>query len=141
MTYARTAIRDFSTANKIYSGATVTFYEEDNGVKTAVKADLYSSLSGSSKVSNPQVLDAYGKFRQPVYIETSVIAEITGFGNAPDHETGTINREIIFSGTGSPEGVVAASVGCLYIRTDGGAGTTLYVKETGGTTSNGWSAK
>jgi len=141
MTYARTAIRDFSTANKIYSGATVTFYEEDNGVKTAVKADLYSSLSGSSKVSNPQVLDAYGKFRQPVYIETSVIAEITGFGNAPDHETGIINREIIFSGTGSPEGVVAASVGCLYIRTDGGAGTTLYVKETGGTTSNGWSAK
>lgn len=139
MTYARTAIRDFSTANKIYSGATVTFYEERIGAKTSTKANLYSSLSGTDKLSNPQVLDGFGKFRQPVYIEKSVIAEVTGFGNAPDHDTGVINREFIFSGVGSPEGVVTASVGSLYLRTDGGAGTTLYVKESGSSTS-GWRA-
>lgn len=45
-----------------------------------------------------------------------------------------------YSGTGSPEGVVTASVGALYTRTDGGAGTTLYVKESG-TGSTGWVAK
>lgn len=140
MTYARTAIRDFSTANKIYAGATVTLYEELFGAKTSVKAALYSSLSGSAKLSNPQVLDAFGKFRQPVYVETSVIAEVTGFGNAPDHETGVINKEMISTGTGSPEGVVTASVGCLYLRTDGGAGTTLYVKESG-TSNTGWIGK
>lgn len=44
------------------------------------------------------------------------------------------------SGTGSPEGVKTAPVGSLYTRLDGGAGTTLYVKESG-TGSTGWVAK
>lgn len=44
------------------------------------------------------------------------------------------------SGTGSPEGVVVAPVGSLFTRTDGGASTTLYCKETG-SGSTGWSAK
>lgn len=42
-------------------------------------------------------------------------------------------------GTGSPEGVVVATPGVLYHRTDGGAGTTLYVKESG-TGDTGWVA-
>ncbi|BAU40034.1 putative tail fiber protein [Ralstonia phage RSP15] len=43
-------------------------------------------------------------------------------------------------GAGSPEGVVTARIGSLYSRTDGGLGTTLYVKEAGfGNT--GWTAK
>lgn len=91
-------------------------------------------------LANPQTLDGYGKFRQPVYVDTSVYAEITGFGNAPDHETGIFNPSMIFSGNGSPEGSVSASIGSIYLRLDGGVGTTLYVKESGiGTT--GWSAK
>lgn len=44
------------------------------------------------------------------------------------------------SGAGSPEGVLAAPVATLYVRTDGGAGTTLYVKESG-SGSTGWVAK
>ena len=44
------------------------------------------------------------------------------------------------SGTGTPEAVVTAPVGSLYSRTDGGAGTTLYVKETGAG-NTGWAAK
>lgn len=44
-------------------------------------------------------------------------------------------------GVGSPEGVVAAAVGSLYLRSDGGSGTALYVKETGAETSAGWAAK
>jgi hypothetical protein len=47
----------------------------------------------------------------------------------------------LYSGAGSPEGVVVAPVGSLYGRTDGGAGTTLYVKESNGTGSTGWVAK
>lgn len=43
------------------------------------------------------------------------------------------------TGTGSPEGVMTAPVGSLYSRTDGGAGTSLYVKESG-TGSTGWRA-
>jgi hypothetical protein len=44
------------------------------------------------------------------------------------------------SGTGSPEGVVSAAVGSLYTRTDGGASTTLYVKESG-SGNTGWVVK
>ena len=46
----------------------------------------------------------------------------------------------ILSGAGSPEGKVSCTARCLYIRTDGGVGSTLYVNETGGGTS-GWAAK
>ena len=44
------------------------------------------------------------------------------------------------SGTGSPEGVVTAPKGSLWRRTDGGASTTLYVKESG-SGNTGWVAK
>ena len=44
------------------------------------------------------------------------------------------------SGTGTPEGAVTAPVGSLFSRTDGGASTTLYVKESGAG-NTGWIAK
>lgn len=44
------------------------------------------------------------------------------------------------TGTSSPEGVYTAPVGSMYTNTSGGAGTTLYVKESG-TGNTGWVAK
>jgi hypothetical protein len=75
----------------------------------------------------------------------------TGFGSSPSGGSkgaGTINVQNgvyvngipIFSGSGTPEGAKAAVVGSLYLRTDGGASTTLYVKESG-TGNTGWVAK
>ena len=49
-------------------------------------------------------------------------------------------QPLIFTGSGPPEGHVTAPVGSLYTRTDGGTGTTLYVKEKG-TGATGWVAK
>lgn len=46
----------------------------------------------------------------------------------------------ISRGTGTPEGAVNGGVGDLFLRTDGGATTTLYVK-TSGTGNTGWTAK
>jgi hypothetical protein len=46
----------------------------------------------------------------------------------------------ITSGTGSPEGVLVAPIGSLFLRTDGSTSTTLYVK-TSGTGNTGWTAK
>lgn len=43
-------------------------------------------------------------------------------------------------GSGTPESAVTAPVGSIFLRTDGGAGTTLYVKESG-TGDTGWIAK
>lgn len=44
-----------------------------------------------------------------------------------------------YRGTGSPEGSVVAGVGSVYHRTDGGAATSLYVKESG-SGNTGWVA-
>jgi hypothetical protein len=46
----------------------------------------------------------------------------------------------VFFGAGTPEGVVTASVGSTFQRSDGGAATSLYVKESG-TGNTGWVAK
>uniref|UniRef100_A0A6M3L3I4 Putative pectate lyase n=1 Tax=viral metagenome TaxID=1070528 RepID=A0A6M3L3I4_9ZZZZ len=46
----------------------------------------------------------------------------------------------IESGAGSPEGAVSAGPGSLYLNTNGGAGTTLYVKESG-SGNTGWVGK
>lgn len=46
----------------------------------------------------------------------------------------------IYFGAGSPEGVVTAKVGSTYHRSDGGAGTSFYVKQSG-TGNTGWAAK
>ena len=51
--------------------------------------------------------------------------------------TGTVQ---VLTGTATPEGAVTAPVGSLFLRTDGGAGTTLYVKESGAG-NTGWVGK
>jgi hypothetical protein len=43
-------------------------------------------------------------------------------------------------GPGSPESVVVGGIGSTYRRTDGGAGTSFYVKQSG-TGTTGWAAK
>ena len=52
-----------------------------------------------------------------------------------------VGNATIKSGTGSPEGAVTGYVGDLYLRTDGGSGSTLYVKESGIGTTTGWVGK
>lgn len=46
----------------------------------------------------------------------------------------------IYGGAGSPEGVVAAPAGSLYLNTSGGAGTSLWVKQSGAG-NTGWVGK
>lgn len=47
---------------------------------------------------------------------------------------------ISIAGAGTPEGLITGPVGSTYQRTDGGAGTSLYVKESGAG-NTGWVAK
>jgi hypothetical protein len=73
-----------------------------------------------------------------VVVATGLYASGDAYANdllwAPDS-----TRKIVWCG-GSPEGVVTAAVGSLALRTDGGASTTLYVKQSG-TGNTGWVAK
>jgi hypothetical protein len=66
--------------------------------------------------------------------------QATGTGTASVVRYHTTTSVFWTSGSGTPEGVVTAPVGSLFTRTDGGAATTLYVKESG-TGSTGWVAK
>jgi hypothetical protein len=59
------------------------------------------------------------------------------------HAPGPLIRQLqgtIRRGEGDPEAAVVAPVGSIFLRTDGGAGTTLYVKESGAG-DTGWVAK
>lgn len=47
----------------------------------------------------------------------------------------------IYSGNGSPNGRIPGDVGSIYLRRDGGIGSTFYVKESGGSGTSGWTAK
>jgi hypothetical protein len=54
--------------------------------------------------------------------------------------TDNVTTVLDCAGTGTPQGAVTAAVGSTYHRTDGGASTTFYVKESG-TGNTGWVAK
>lgn len=86
----RTAVKDFALANRLYAGATVTFYTVSGGAKTATKATLYAAPTGSTTLGNPQVLGSDGKLKQAVYIDVPTIATIEAL-TVPDHDTGIIN--------------------------------------------------
>lgn len=58
-------------------------------------------------------------------------------GAKPAIKVGTVS---LWHGTGSPEAAVTGSPGDIFMRTDGGAGTTWYVKESGSGTNTGWKA-
>lgn len=53
--------------------------------------------------------------------------------------TGLLTGSNLKSGSGTPEGAVTAGVGSVFGRTDGGSGTSLYVKESGAG-NTGWTA-
>ena len=53
----------------------------------------------------------------------------------------TLEDSRVLRGAGSPLNVVVANIGALYVRTDGGAGSTLYVKEADSGAATGWAAK
>ena len=68
-----------------------------------------------------------------------IYAPLTGDSTTVEAKLRTLDTQI-YTGTGTPEAVVTAAIGALFLRTDGGASTTLYVKESGAG-NTGWVAK
>jgi hypothetical protein len=110
-----------------------------------VKLFSYSEEVYSFRVSAKLQVTKAGTLADSVYFKDTGDVQISD-GNL---EMGTANKGINFSGNGgvlwrcgagTPEGAVTAPVGSLFTRTNGGANTTLYVKESG-TGNTGWVAK
>jgi hypothetical protein len=73
---------------------------------------------------------------------TSIYVKETGAGNTGwvAYVSATAVAALVQTGAGTPEAAVTAPVGTLFLRTNGGASTTLYVKESGAG-NTGWVAK
>lgn len=106
----------------------------------ALTSDFIGFASGVPTVTYPKGTfvknDFSSDFKSQFWYNTNGLS--TGWKTSNDFNNLTNNP--IFSGAGVPNGVVTAPVGSLYLNTTGGAGTTLYVKESG-TGNTGWVAK
>jgi hypothetical protein len=93
---ARFGIPDFQLANPIYRGSSVTFYTVNPATRarTTTKATLYEGLTGAGVLTNPQVLDADGKFARPPYVDEAVIGVVDGL-HVDDHDTGVIGELLL----------------------------------------------
>jgi hypothetical protein len=83
--------------------------------------------TGSASTSYTVVRNIRGPSSTPVLADLGVLL-------------GSSSGPLIKSGTGTPEGNITAPVGSHWLRTDGGAGTSFYVKESGAG-NTGWVAK
>ena len=70
---------------------------------------------------------------------TAVSTSATGI-DLPAGKAIKVGTPSIYAGSGTPESSQTAVVGSLYMRSDGGESTSLYVKESG-TGDTGWVAK
>jgi hypothetical protein len=116
-----------ATGNVVNTG--IGLYQSGK-LESQINADANAYFSKASGYSS----GAYVNF----YVNNSAVGGIATDGSSTRFST--TPGVFVGSGAGSPEGVVTASVGSIYTRTNGGAGTTLYVKESGAG-NTGWSAK
>lgn len=89
----------------------------------------------------PYLVDEQHK-REELQANFDALSTLSPAAGITDVDVTALRRlsALIKSGTGSPENAVDAPVGTLYLQTDGGAGTTLWVKESG-TGDTGWDSK
>jgi hypothetical protein len=82
-------------------------------------------------------LNRLGGLNGPV----QVVSDIDVGDNDVSAGSFTVGTAQILTGTLPPNGRVTAPQGSYYTNSQGGAGATLWIKETGGSTNQGWVAK
>lgn len=101
-------------------------------------------LGKKEHTSAPAATLAAGEFELTLYDNGTTPALRARYNDAGTTKHADLqmsaNGGFVLRGTGTPESAVTAAVGTLYLRSDGGAGTTLYVKESGAG-NTGWVAK
>ena len=95
--------------------------------------EIVLTFQSGLTVTNGANLKLNGNFTTNTDSTLSLVCD-KSFWREKSRSLGSINWT---SGSSSPEGNVTAAIGSIYTRTDGGVGTTLYVKETG-TGNTGW---
>ena len=101
----RILVEDFSLANPLYSGATISAFTVDPTTLavTGQLATLYSDLVSNTTLANPQQLDGEGKWLQPAYIAGPCIIVVSGASDpAANVQTGIIGSALSFQGDWLP---------------------------------------
>ena len=114
------------------------FRSPSDGVMTLVntpETDFNRLQFGGTTASFPAIKRVGAEF-QIVKADTAAASNVA----AADADMTFIEDRFRRKGTGTPEAAVTAPIGAVYHRTDGGAGTSFYVKESG-TGNTGWVAK
>lgn len=135
---------------KLKDGAAVILYEVDKDglVRSTDGFHAGSSVTNSIHVQSSEIArTAAGgniAIKSGTDAATTISVETSGSTRLVIRDDGIhiggSSAPTINSGSGTPEGVVTAIVGSQFMRTDGGAGTSFYVKESG-TGNTGWVAK
>lgn len=90
--------------------------------------------------ATPFVINAAGRVGIGIAADASAATNLDSGGIKLNNVGATLSATISV-GSGSPEGVVTANPGSLFLNLAGGANITLYVKESGTATNTGWVAK
>jgi hypothetical protein len=127
-------------ANSMINGNVIS-----DGSSTAITArgiEQDGTATGCT-ISGNTVRSPAGKFLHGIYMPSfaaNIENNVTyASGTTSDLETGD-SSNVKASGTGTPEGAIRAAPGSTFSRTNGGAGTSFYIKETG-IGNTGWVAK
>jgi len=145
------------TTNEL-AGAIVEVYDSSLAFKFARQiASNTSTIITIDGTWSATVTGGYYVVYMPIYLGSADYPWRQGYFGGQDVSSGGtgIQRRVlrfgygtttgadvigVYFGTGSPEGVVTANIGSIFLRTDGSTSTTLYVK-TANTDSSGWTAK
>lgn len=105
-------------------------------------------VSGTALVSRLKVGGAVGGFNPAVYVADAtamLIVDETGcdYSTASTPVSAGAGAVILgtLQGTGTPEAARVASLGAQYRNLSGGAGTSMYVKESAASANTGWVGK
>jgi len=98
------------------------------------------TLSGSETGCDMQLISGVYNGFTTIGYSSSTPSKISKV-NAQVATVNFLSGNNIFTGAGSPNGVVTAAIGSLYLNLNGGSATTLYVKESGASTNTGWVGK
>lgn len=141
------------------AGTCITAIQNATGTGSGISVDLNntSSTAAAVRITNlgtgdclrvedsttpdatPFVVNAAGRVGVGLAADSVAAANLDSGGIKLNNAGATLSATISV-GSGSPEGVVTANPGSLYLNLSGGANTSLYVKETG-TSNTGWAGK
>lgn len=133
--------------DNLYNIGTAALRPGSMFLATSVRIGSNVASSGAIRLGNASIIAARNaansadiQIAQVTAGDVVVLGSGQTFVQVPGLRFGSVSTPSILTGTGTPEGAVSARIGSIFMRQDGGAGTSIYVKESG-TGTTGWVAK